>query len=215
MRDNSAGFALVQMLTSLVILGMLSLLLVQGVGVGRRVWDHVETHAAAAQSLASAQDALRNRLERAFPLTDYQSSPPYVDFEGDETVMTFLATPPDSGRPATLRQYDLRVTAGGDLLLSSVSDLAANTGAVQLDQTLLRGVQQLDLAYFGPIASDQVGRWRTNWNQQPGLPRLIRLRVTFPPGDPRQWPDLIIAPAATIDSECVLEVSTHRCRGRG
>jgi general secretion pathway protein J len=213
MRDNSAGFALVQLLTSLVILGMLSLLLVQGVFVGRRVWEHVDSNAASAQSLASAQNVLRDRLERAFPLTDYQSAPPYVDFDGDETAMDFLATPPDSGRPAALRHYVLKVTAGGDLLLSSVSDLATNN-APSLDQTLLRNVQQLDLAYFGPLVSDPVNRWRTNWNQQSGLPKLIRVRVSFPIGDPRQWPDLIIAPAATIDSECVLDPATHRCRGR-
>jgi len=214
MKSASAGFALVQLLASLVILGMLSLLVVQGLAVGRRVWERVDAHAASAQSLSSAQNDLRDRLEHAFARTDYQSSPPYVDFGGDETSADFLAPPADSGRPAALRHYILAVTAGGDLTLTSQSDLASDTRADRQDQVLLRGVQQLDLAYFGPAGADPVARWRSRWRQQPGLPRLIRVRLAFRAGDPRQWPDLIVAPAATIDSECVLDVALHRCRGR-
>jgi hypothetical protein len=40
------------------------------------------------------------------------------------------------------------------------------------------------------------------------------VRLTFEPGDARQWPDLIIRPQATIDVDCKLNPITHHCNGR-
>jgi len=214
MRDGSQGFALVQLLASLVILGLMSLLLTQGLTTGRRVWERLDTRANGNQSIAAAQDELRARVERTYPRTDYQSAPPYVDFTGDETHLEFLSPPSDANRPSALRSYALAVSAGGDLVLSSTSDLAAETGAAIDKERLLAGVEQVDIAYFGAIKSDPVLRWRSRWKQEPGLPRLVRVSVTFPAGDPRQWPDLIIAPAATTDSDCVLDPALHHCQGR-
>jgi hypothetical protein len=33
-------------------------------------------------------------------------------------------------------------------------------------------------------------------------------------GDPRVWPELIVHPAATVDSLCVIDAATGDCRGR-
>jgi general secretion pathway protein J len=212
MRDRSSGFALVQLLASLVILGMISLLIFQGLSTGRRVWQGIDSGAAAVQSVQSAQSVLRAAFERSFPATRYDYGSPYVDFQGAAGTVTFLAPPPDVSQPQALRRYSLAVTAGGDLVLSSISDVAADYGAPIDQRVLMRGVQQLDIAYFGPARPDFTPRWRTTWTYQATLPELVRVRLSLAPGDRRLWPDLMINPQATVDSDCVLYQG--KCRGR-
>jgi hypothetical protein len=36
--------------------------------------------------------------------------------------------------------------------------------------------------------------WRESWDGADGLPALIALEVVFPAGDPRSWPELMVAP---------------------
>ena len=212
MKDSSAGFALVQLLASLVILGMLSLLLVQGVSTGRRVWQGLDGAASAAEAVQTAQADLRDSIERAYPATRYDYGSPYVDFQGAAGALNFIAPPTDLGRPSALRRYSLAVTASGDLVLGSVSDVAADVGARTETRVLLHGVQQLDIAYFGPGKPDFMPRWRTSWTYESLLPQVVRVRLSLPPGDRRQWPDLMIRPQATVDSDCVLYMG--KCRGR-
>jgi general secretion pathway protein J len=212
MRNSSGGFALVQLLASLVILGMLSMLLLQGLSTGRRVWEGLDATAAAADTVQTAQSVLRGAVEASYPATRYDYGSPYADFNGAAGALNFLAPPADQGRPAALRRYSLAVTAGGDLVLSSISDVASDVGAARQTRVLLRGVQQIDIAYFGAAAPDFMARWRPGWANQPILPQLVRVRLSLPPGDRRLWPDLLIHPGATIDSDCVLYQG--KCRGR-
>ena len=211
---QSPGFALVEALASLVVVGMIGLMLMAGVTTGRRVWERIDTREAVGEGLDAAQTTLRDRLEQAFPQTLYDQNPPYVDFQGRSEGVVFLANPPDSGRPAPLRRYTLSLDTAGELVLSSISDAAAPSRAVVSRDVLLRGVRQLDLAYFGAFQTDITRRWRPVWPSNPSLPELIRIRLTFEPGDPRQWPDLIIRPRTTIDSACLLNSIIHRCKGR-
>ncbi len=211
----TAGFALIEALASLVVVGMISLMLIQGVGTGRRVWERLDTRAAAGEAVAAAQDVLRGRIEQLYPATLYGGAEAQVDVGGAADSLVFLAPPADAGRPAPLRRFRLGLTVGRDLMLSSLSDVDAEKDARIVDQVLLTGVQQIDLAYFGAAPPDGIRRWRPTWSGQTRIPELVRMRVSFEAGDPRRWPDLIVRPRTTIDSSCVLSPSTGLCRGRG
>jgi len=214
-RRRDAGFSLVEMLVSLAILAMVSLMVLSGVGTGRRVWETLDARAAEGEGVSSAQGLLRARLERAFPSTRFDASTPYADFSGEEKTVEFLAPADEAHGPDALRRYTLGLTPAGELVLRSASDLAADPQhpAVQ-SVVLLRGVRNLELGYFGPTLVDSAPRWRGLWDSQPTPPELVRIRLAFAPGDRRVWPDLIVHPAATIDSGCVLNAATGRCGGR-
>ncbi len=212
--SSSRGFALVEALASLVVVGMIGLMLMAGVTTGRRVWERIDTREARGETLDAAQISLRGRLEQAFPQTLYDEDPPYIAFQGTGQTLTFLANPPEAGRPAPLRRYTLSLDTAGELLLASISDPDPPERAIVTRQVLLRGVRQIDLAYFGPAEPDNTRRWRPVWHDNPVLPELIRVRLAFEPGDPRLWPDLVVQPRATIDSACLLSTITHRCKGR-
>ena len=215
MRQGRAdGFALAELLVTLVVLGMIGALIVGGVATGRRVWEHGDAVAAAGEQVVAAENLLRARLERAYPATRYDASAPYSDFDGVAKSVAFLAPDGDAHRPSALRRYTLALNVAGDLVLTSVSDVADPDNPRPVDIVLLRRVETIDLAYFGAAPPDNVPRWRLDWRRQSRLPDAVRLRVQFAQGDRRWWPDLIVHPFATVDLLCTLDLASHRCRGR-
>lgn len=211
-RDPAAGaggFALVESLVALGLLGLVAVLLLQGLaasqGLGRRVAAGAET----AEAIEGAQAVLRQRLARAFPATRYDAEEPYPEFEGAADRLDFIAPAPQADGLVGRRYYRLGLGPSGALTLRSWQDVWAARQAPPREDILLRGLARLDLAYF-----DGAGQWRSQWHQRPGLPALIRLRVRFPPGDRRWWPDLLVHPMANIDADCALDGATGRCEGR-
>jgi general secretion pathway protein J len=209
-----AGFSLIEALASLIVVAMIGLMLVEGVSTGRRVWERIDTREAHGEALEAAQTILRDRIEQIYPATLYDKSPPYIDFRGTAEQMTFLANPPVSERPAAIRRYTLALDTATNVVLSSISDVSPPDQAPVTRQILLLGVRQLDVAYFGAAQPDFARRWRPVWTNESSLPEAVRLRLTFEPGDERQWPDLIIRPRVTIDAACMLNPVTHHCKGR-
>jgi general secretion pathway protein J len=214
-RSQDRGFALIEALGSLVIVGMISLLLLQGVGTGRRVWERIDTTAASAEAVEGAQTLLRGRIEQMYPATLYGGDEAEVDIAGGPDTLEFLAPATEAGRPSPLRRYRLELDVGGNLSLSSISDVVWARDPAITKQILLSGVQQIDIAYFGTEGQDHTRQWRTTWSQNIAAPDLVRVRVAFRRGDKRRWPDLIVHPLTTIDSACILSAATSRCRGRG
>ncbi len=212
--DRDAGFSLIEALASLVVVGMIGLMLVEGVSTGKRVWERIDTRQARAEALESAQNTLRDRIEEIYPATLFNKSPPYIDFTGAAEQVIFLANPPMSDRPAAVRRYTLALDTATNLVLSSISDVGRPELAPVTRQILLRGVRQLDIAYFGAAQPDFTRRWRSFWDSEAALPEAVRVRLTLEPGDERQWPDLIIHPRPSIDASCSLNPITHHCKGR-
>lgn len=212
-RTAEAGFTLVETLASLTILALLSVMLAAGIQYARLRLSRGQGDAATA-GVEAAQSLLRGRIERVFPYAPNNTGFATIDFTGEADHLAFDGPPPDAAAPDALQHYGLGLTPGGVLQLSMVSDLANDPTAAARPVPLLTGVASLDVAYFGVLAPDNQPQWRPRWRQQAALPRLVRIRVGFPPGDRRVWPDLVVAPAATLDSLCQIEFNTGRCRGR-
>jgi general secretion pathway protein J len=214
MRRGDGGYTLVEMLVSLIIVGFAGAMMLSGISTGRRVWEHSDHASSVGETISGAQMLLRARLERSYPATRYDHIPTYADFFGSENGVTFLSPPRDIQSPQALQRYTLGLTPAGDLVLNDISDVAANPAAPGLPLVLLHNVQQLDIAYYGVVPPEKAPAWHDQWQRLPVLPLLMRVRVLFPPDDPRGWPDLLIKPFATVDTMCVLTVMTGKCRGR-
>jgi general secretion pathway protein J len=214
MRSHDAGYTLVELLASLIIIGMVSMMMLSGITAGRRVWEKADTANAQGETISGAQMLLRERIERAYPATRYDKIPTYSDFFGAANGVNFLSPPRDIHAPSGLVRYTLALAPNGDLVLSALSDLAVDPKAPGEPLVLLHNVQQLDIAYFGVTPPDKDPAWHENWQFRQTLPMLMRVRVQFPPEDTRAWPDLLIKPFAMVDSMCVLTVMTGKCRGR-
>jgi general secretion pathway protein J len=179
----------------------------------------MNTDNANAEDVGGAQLMLRQRIERIFPATRYDTIPPFADLDGEANTFTFLAEPRKKQQPSSLRRYKVWLGPNGELMLSSVSDVAADPTKADENLVLLRGVGALDLAYYGPLppvgsAPSAGSDWQLRWQQRATPPQLVRVHVEFDPGDRRIWPDLLVRPLVTIDTGCVLNSASGKCRGR-
>src|ERR1044072_7855582 len=80
MAERDDGFTIIELLVSLVILAMLSLMIIMGLGAGRRVWERMDDSALAIEQVEGAQTLLRDRIERMYGATRFDSATPYADF---------------------------------------------------------------------------------------------------------------------------------------
>lgn len=207
------GFTLIEMLVSLGLLGLVSVMIVEGLAAGTRIVAKSDARIVAGETVEAAQSLVRARLERLLPLTRFDSSQPFADLEGTADSLKFLAPPADSQGPSPPRRFRLLVSPQGDLVLASINAFASDDEPRYRRDVLLRGVRRLDISYFGPAPVTAGRYWQDSWSQRSAPPLAIRLRLVFAPGDRRRWPELIIRPAATIDTQCTLNAS-GRCAGR-
>jgi general secretion pathway protein J len=205
-----AGFALIEALASLVLVGLISLMLIDGVGAGTRVWERLDARAAGGESVEAAQSLLRDRIERMYPADRYDAPRAYVDFAGSAGRLSFLAPPPQAVGPAPLRRFQLGLTDSGDLVLDADPQIGPDGPRTQI--VLLRGVRALAISYFGAALADPQRRWRADWSHRAQPPEAVRLRLAFAPGDRRQWPDLVVRPGASVGADCSYSASGGGCR---
>ena len=202
-----AGFTLIELLVSLTLLGLLFVLLFGGLRFGMRAWEHGTTTTDAVDSVRLVQDLLRGEIERSCPrlLAAEAQDTPRVKFAGTVTQLRFLGPAPDAAGGQRCQDLTLEVKSDGKLQ-RLVLELRAgvNRGATDL----LRHAQSVELAYL-----TEDGVWMSGWNGQTALPGLVRLRITFPKGDARAWPELFIAPRISAEADCTYDPATKSCRG--
>lgn len=211
---GEAGFTLIELLVSLAILGMFASMLLSGLISGRRTWQRVEERTRAGEDVAATQQYLRMLIGRLYPQGSFGGSRPRTVFSGDAREMLFQSAVPDAKAPAPPQLYRLSLSAGGALVVDSQPTLTLTPERMNERATISEGLSSLEFGYFGATSDDMRPRWQGRWDAQTAPPQMIRIRATFPPGDRRLWPDLIVRPAATVDSLCVFVAETGRCRGR-
>ncbi|WP_293880053.1 prepilin-type N-terminal cleavage/methylation domain-containing protein [Sphingomonas sp.] len=211
------GFTLVEMLVSLAVLAITAVMLLNGLQAVASFAQRTDRQGAADDSIVTAQRILRDRIEQLRAVTNPNSAVPIVDANGDEGSFTFLAPPLARAEPDSLSRYRILGTATGDLLIYSVNslddryDFASRETRGWQPITLLRDVQSVRINYFGARLTGIGSAWQVDWQQRPQPPALVRIRITFRPGDPRVWPDLIVRSRSTENTACKIDLRTGLC----
>lgn len=211
-RRSELGFTLVELLVSLALIAGAAVLLLDGMAGTRRVWDRVEAGGRSGEATAAAQGILRRMIDQAYPWTSFTGSHPSVVFDGSPREMVFIGAAPANDGPSRLRRYHLYAAADGSLRID-IGEADREASPAVERRVLLDRVGGIELGYFGAAPPDNSPRWRDRWVGQPALPTLIRLKLRFD-GTARPWPELVMRPAATLDSACVTDLNSGRCRGR-
>lgn len=184
-----------------------------GLKIGARVWERAETMSDQTESVEAAQNLLRQQFSAIYPMwQDRGAGLPHVAFEGDPQRLTFFASPPRQFGPGADRQFELRLSPGGNLELSWRAEGSASSQLRRL--TLLEGISSIKLEYFGAMPGRRVAEWTDSWGDNTQLPTLIRMQVIFPPGDRRVWPEMVVRPEITVDAACAFDPISRGCRGR-
>jgi general secretion pathway protein J len=203
------GFTLLELLVAITLLGVLMAALFGALQLGARVWETGETRLEASARVQVVQDFLRRQLGQTMPLVEVTSDPRASGgllFAGEGDRLRFISLLPEQlGAGAWLMEVALSVPAqaGAPANLVIRWQLLDLTGEADMappaeERVLIEGVESLNIAYFGGSPAHQAPSWWQQWRQQRSLPTLVRLRVGFPEGDGRVWPELIVAPMVDL-----------------
>ncbi len=201
-----AGFTLVELLVALTLLGLVSVVLFGGLRFGTRAWEAGTARAERLAEVQAVQGVLRRRIAQAVRPEDAGAESAFSDspaaFAGEEDGLRFVALVPSRVGVGGFYLFELWVADDGDgARLELAWRLFRPEQPGGLDEpglggrrVLIEGFEEAKFGYYGAERAGAEAEWRERWDGADGLPALIALEVAFPAGDPRSWPDLVVAP---------------------
>lgn len=187
---SERGFTLMEVLVALVVLGILMAGLSQGMRFGMTAWTRQAALVDRTADLDAVDRTLRGLLTNATSGALHGRN----DFVGARDGVSFDSVLPDAVAVGARRaKISLKLDDGHHLMLHWDSVLIDPNTAVPAsgDATIVDHVEAVELAYWQP--GGEAPGWQDRWTAV-AAPALIRLRLVFAKGDPRHWPDMIVAP---------------------
>ncbi len=197
-RPGEAGFTLLEILVALVVLGLVLVLLGQGVQFGLAAWRSQARIAAERGDLDTVDRTLRTLVARMDP--GGQAAEARV--QGDGRSLAFTTDLPLAAVQLATRHADVSLSVDGAHRLSLfwVTHFRNWLGPARVpaQATLAEGVDRLEISYWQPPFGGKPGGWLARWDGRGDPPALIRFRLSFT--DPRRhWPDIVTATMRTRD----------------
>jgi general secretion pathway protein J len=197
-RARPRGFTLVELLIGLTLMALVSIILFGGMRFGLRAWETGGERVEGATRIELVQTLLRRQLGQA-RLPSNAAGKSVVAFAGQADRVTFIAPPAKRGETDDEFVF---VLGKSDANQQSHLDLAwilfrppTSTGPERDRETvarLMENVTSIEFAYYGAPDARRPAQWWDRWDGTQSLPALVRLRLAFPQGDRRRWPDLIV-----------------------
>lgn len=185
-RNRSAGVTLLETLIGLLVMAMVAALLSAAFGTNLRLLHRSQLSSASVDQALARRD-LRIWLEHALELPVPNDERQLIF--GSETELRFLSIPPGGQFwPGIATQ----VTLGPQAIATGTGTAADQGKEVAIKLALAPPETQIELAYWGRSATDQVPEWHDSWTPDQGLPNLIRVTFT---GEGPLPPPMVIRPA--------------------
>jgi general secretion pathway protein J len=201
------GFTLLEMAVVLALLAMMSIIIIEGLRFGGRAYTEVATVDDDEWQLFAAQRFLRAVLESAQPFKPERADGMAYGLEGTATGAAVSASRSRLRGPGALTRYELFLAADRahsqrrNLMVRARIDRDGHAEPQESREdgdVLIENVSRIEWSYFdAPCKAPAT--WHDEWQGRRELPALVRVRIVFPPGDSRHWPDLIVAPRVTDD----------------
>lgn len=212
---DDAGFTLLEMLVAVALLGMLSVVLFEGLHFGHRVWEASETTTASVDRIRAFRNDLAAALARAYPELDISQADKasQVKFDGEKDGMTFLTPAPDDSGALTEMSIRIDDSSGSPRLIERRHlELARVPGWATTDPRI-PPISAAHFSYFGAVKASDKPEWHDSWSGQTSLPELVRISLAFS-NRRYAWPDLVVAPRIAADVSCTFDMLARACVGR-
>lgn len=197
-RFRAQGFTLVELLVGLTLMTLISIVLFGSLRFGMRAWEAVGERSEASTRIELVQTLLRRQLAQARPAST-DAGKVVAAFTGRPDGVTFMAPPvraddANDDLVFVLAKVDADERSHLDLTWRPLRPPAGNTNPAEAETAarLIENIATIEIAYYGASDRNRPPGWSDEWSGGHGLPSLVRLRVTFPKGDTRRWPDLIV-----------------------
>jgi general secretion pathway protein J len=195
---SDAGFTLIEMVIALALLALITALLAGSISGARQVLAVVERNTTVV-TIGAVQSYMRAALVEVVPPPNGGGSEAAITpFAGSKSNVQFTTSFAAQGQVggAYRVSFSLLPAAGSttfDLIATQTlaRDLAlkgADATAPQLRSVLLGNIAGFEIGYFGAQGDnpDEL-QWHSVWTKLDRIPRLVRIDVRFPSGDPRIW----------------------------
>lgn len=208
---SQSGFTLVELLVSLVLMGLIASLLYVAFTVGIAQWSRTEMRFSGMETALAGRQAVRRLLGAAYPLYENDSE---VAFTGSAERLTFLAPLPASLGSGELAEWS--ISAVGPLDSRYLTLDMSNLGSFLPVKTriLENKITSVEFAYFGTIANQNESSWHSSWIGETHLPSLVRIRVKDTESKTSQQIDWVVRLFIDVDVGCVYDFVSRACHGR-
>jgi general secretion pathway protein J len=195
------GFTLLEMTMVLLLLGLMSTIVFGALRFGARAYRHTVAVDDANWQLCMAQRFLRTLLGSALPLDPERFGRQHFGLEGTQRRLSFTVA-------STLQRYTFELTAANSTAAANLivrwqrdHDARAPALITEGSEVLVDNVAGIAWSYAAAgCGAGTAIRWQPTWQARRELPALVRLQITFAERDPRQWPELVVAPRITDDT---------------
>lgn len=223
-RKSNAGMTLIEVLVALAIFSLLAAVLLLSYRIAERSYQTVMRLNQGSWRVVATQRLLRRVLSSAYPV---ESTPDATSNGIDGTARTLSATGPMPIATSEMGFYRYRfvLQRRSDGYFNFVVQTAIDSGGRRhsprpkpgpvLHQSVL--LARIAGAHWSYLAaenshaySSSQESWVNSWHDS-NLPLLIRLHISFPPGDARIWPLFIVHPRITNDAQCQFNAIAQIC----
>jgi general secretion pathway protein J len=186
--NRAAGFTLVEVVVALAIAGLVSLIMMQGVGLATRGVGRLTDRVERLDQRRGLELQLRRALGSMAAIPIFDGEPGFI---GRPASFSFLSIVEDGG-PGLYRVKFAFDAARADrpvILTRQLADLAAAVPRIETG-IMARDVRSLALAYYGVAASADKPAWQQSWEGRTDPPLLVR--ILFDDGDGREHPPIVL-----------------------
>lgn len=213
-RGFVCGFTLIEMVVALALTGLIAAAMFDALRFAQNSYRRVAIQGERASEVFAAQQLIRRLVESAYPEED----PAFGGgLRGTAARLELTAVADLASGAQGLNRYQLseEVKAGKHNLTIRWAGQHVRLGNHQMltEEVLLPDVASVSWSYLPAVEGElTAAQWSNEWSDRDRLPVAVRLRVTFPAGDPRVWTDVIAAPRLTDDANCAFDIVAQQCR---
>jgi general secretion pathway protein J len=206
---GTAGFTLLELLVTMSLLGLLTMVMFGSMRFGVQVWARTGTDLTAANDARKAEAVIAADLSRAYPLYSTTGTTAEITFDGEAHRIRYLTPSQMAGALETVALEAIGDGEAQDLIRRSRAELARSNEDHR--KTLLTRLRAVTFWYFGAPRDGDKPAWSPEWRHQTRLPELIRVAIALKDGSIHVF---VVAPRLTADAGCVFDALTKSCRGR-
>jgi prepilin-type N-terminal cleavage/methylation domain-containing protein len=179
-KPGRAGFTLLEVLISVVLLSVIAVVIGGGMRLGYRAVAKGEKKIERLEMLEKSLAIMDEQVLSAVPLTfTNDDGTKHFYFEGHEHSLTVPTTYSIwSGRNRyVIVEYRVRTNADGTRSLWANERVVMT--AVGKDVEMLHGLKDVRFEYFYEDPTEEEGDWVKEWDDEAGIPRKVRIRVVL------------------------------------